>query len=294
MIINNINRGLEGIAFFLFLITMPSRIHAAENPHLDNISRALGASALPRIEQNDVKAGAAAAVGAGLPAEDVEIVVTRSLNRGTDAGTISRFLATSVSAKKEGLPVGPVLDRIEQGLSKGVPAVQIAEASERLTEKLRTARPLVDKLIRDGLRPGRNAERDEAMVSTARALEKSIPEETIKGIGAAAWGRRGSLQLFTRAVDTASYFTVRGMSAQTASNLVQNAVEKGYNEKHLDSMVRRLDTEMKKGTRAEDAAAKMDREDMRDARGLGREDMRQDMKTDRSRGAGSGMGGRGR
>ena len=294
MTMTNIKQRFGGIAFLLLLISIPSWMFAAENPHLDNISRALEASTLPRAEQAEVKAGAAAAIRAGVPAEDVEIVVSRSLGRGADAGTINRFLTTSVSVKKEGLPVGPVLDRIEQGLSKGVPTKRVADASERFAEKLGAARTLVETLIQGGMAPWRGTERDEAMVSGARALDKSIPEEAINGIGAAVRGRRGSWPLFTRAMDTASYFAARGMSVQTASHLVRNAVEKGYSEKDLDAMVRSLDAEIKKGTRVEDVAAKMAREDMRDARGIVREDIRQDMKTDHSRGAGSGVGGRGR
>jgi hypothetical protein len=84
------------------------------------------------------------------------------------------------------------------------------------------------------------------------------------------------------------------MSSKTASNLVQAAVEKRYSERDLDGMVKQVDAEMRKGAKADEAASKMERDTMQGERGMGHQDTRQDRTNDRGRGAGSGMGGRGR
>ncbi len=288
-------RRFAGIMLLLLFPVMPAWAFGAENRHADNISRALEASTLPGADQAAVQSKAAAAINAGVPAEDVEIIVSRGLNRGADAGAINRFLDISVSAKRSGLPIGPVLDRIEQGLSKGVPPERIAAASGRLAEKLQVAQPIVDTLIRDGMTPRRSTEREEAIESTARALEKSIPAEAIEGMGAAVRGKRGLLTLFTSAMDTATYFAGSGMSSKTASRLVQSAVEKGSSERDLNAMVRRMAEEMKRGTKAEDVAAKMEHENMNDERSMERQDMHEEMRTDHGGGGSgaSGMGGMG-
>jgi hypothetical protein len=283
-----------GTAFLLVLLAWPAGASSAESGSFDNIGRVLQASALLQAERAEVQTRAAAAISAGVPAEDVEIIISRSLNRGADAGAINRFLATSGSTKKEGLPVGPVLDRIEQGLSKGVAIERIAAAAERLAEKLVAARPLIEALIQGGMTPRRSAEQEGAIAATARAMEKALPVEAIEGIGAAVRGKGGSLSLFTSAVDTASYFVANGTLPQTASRLVRNAVEKGYSEHDLDGMVKHLDAEMRRGARAEDAASRMEREGLHGERRMERQDMLQDMNSDRGRGAGPGMGGRGR
>ncbi len=275
----------------LLLFAMPSWTIAAEKIYPDGFSKVLETSTLSRTEQAEVNAKAVNAVSAGVPPEDVEVILSRAINRKTDAGTINRFLDTSMSTKKEGLPLGPVVDRIEQGLSKGVPPERIAAASERLAAKLAEARPLVDSLIRDGMTPKRSAEREEAIKSSARALEKSIPAEELKGMGTAVRDKRGSLPLFTGAVDTATYFAGSGMPAATASRLVRNAVDKGYSTRDLDSMVKHVDAEVKRGTRAEEAAAKMDRENMQNEPGMDRRDMRSGMMNNRGAGTGPGMGG---
>lgn len=285
--------GLAGMVLLLSLLVPLSETFAAENRHLDNIHRVLEASTFTGTEQAAVNTRAAAAINIGVPGEDVEIIVLRAVGRGTDPGAINRFLDAGISAKKEGLPVRPVLDRIEQGLSKGVPSDRIAAASERLAEKLATAQPIVDSLIRDGVNPGRSNNREDAIESTARALEKSMNPQDVEAMGAAVRGQRGSLPLFTSAVDTATYFTGNGMTSKKASQLVRHAIEKGYSERDLDGMVKIMDDEMKQGASAADIEKKMERGNMQGERGMEHQDMRQEMKTDRGTGSGSGMGGHG-
>ena len=286
----------------LLLFNSPSLVLAAEDRHAVAIDRALRTSSLSRTEQAEVQARAASAIGAGVPAEDVEVIVSRATARGMDAGTINRFLDLGASAKKEGLPAGPVLDRIEQGLSKGVPAERIHAATERLEQKLAEARPVVDGFIKSGMRSRGIAERDAAITSAARALEKNMTRTDIESIGSAVQGKKGSLALFAGAVETAAYFTGSGMSPKSASHLVGNAVVKGYSSRDLDSLVKRMDSEMKRGAKADDIAAKMEREGMQGEREMERQEMQQEMKGGHGTGGGSsgmggmggGMGGRGR
>ncbi len=285
-------RSRTNIALLLLLLALPTWAFAAEERRGDAISGILQSSSLSQAEQVDLRSRAAAAVSGGVPAEDVEIIVSRAVQRGADAETINRFLSVSLSAKKDGLPIGSILDRVEQGLSKGVPPERIAAAVQQLTQKLEAARPVVDDLIRSGVKPGQRNGRDAAIEATARALEKSVPADDLKGIGAAVRDRKGSLLLYTNAANTVAYFAGSGMSAKTSSNLVRNAVERGYAERDLDGMVRQIDDTMRGGMRADDAAKKMEREGMQGGRGMGQE-------SGAGHGMGSssgkgGMGGRGR
>jgi hypothetical protein len=270
----------------LLLLVLPFRTSAAEDRGLDAVNGILQSSSLSKTEQADVRAKSAVAISGGVPAEDVEIIVSRAVQRGADAGTINRFLDTGLATKQQGLPVGPVLDRIEQGLSKGVPLERIAAASRQLAAKIAVAQPIVDDLIRGGVAPRKKTEREAAIEAAARALEKSIPAEDLRGIGAAVHDKKGPLQLFTSAANTAAYFAGSGMSVKTSSHLVRNAVEKGYTERDLDGMVRQMADKMMRGTRAEDAAMQMEREGMRGGRGM----EQQEMGGGRGMGSGSGRG----
>ncbi len=289
---------LQGVlvVFAACLISL-SGTAAAEQGYIDRIAKALEASRLTKAEQAEVRVQAETAVKAGIPSEDVELIATRAADRGADAETHIRLLHLVLSVKQDGLPAGPVLDRIEQGLSKGVSPERIAAASERLAEKMTTARPLVDGLVQKGMTAKGGGDREAAISGTARALEKGLPPETVSAIGALAHEKRGSLRYFTSVVDTAAYFAGSGMTAETAARLVRHAVEKGYGERDLDAMVRQLDGEMKHGTRAEDAAAGMDRETMQGGAGAGRQGVMSGQGSGSGagsgRGAGPGMGGAG-
>lgn len=265
---------LSGIlaAFAVCLISLSgSGTAAAEQGYIERIAKTLEGSALTKAEQAEVRVQAESAVKTGIPVDDVELIVMRAAERGADAETVSRLLHIPMSAKREGLPAGPVLDRIEQGLSKGVSPARIAAASERLAEKLAAARPVVDGLVQKGLSAKGSGDRETAISSAARALEKGVPADALHSLGAVVHEQRGSLRYFSSAVDTTAYFAGSGMTAGTAARLVRHAVEKGYAERDLDAMVRQLDSEMKRGTRAEDAAARMDRETMQGGQGAGRQ-----------------------
>jgi hypothetical protein len=280
-------RKIVGMMFVL-LLALPSGIFAAEDSRPNTMSDILKSSFLSKTEKTEVQGRAVAAIKAGVPAEDVEIIVSRSIRRSADAATINRFLDTGISLRQQGLPVAPVLDRIEQGLSKGVPPERIAVAAQQLASKITVAQPIVDDLIRGGVKPRQRNERETAIEATARALEKSIPAEDLKKIGASVRERKGQLPLFISAANTAAYFAGSGMSSMTSSHLVQNAVEKGYTERDLDGMVKQIADRMRRGTRAEDAAHQMEREGMQGGRG-----MEQDMGGRGGMGPGSSTGGMG-
>src|SRR5512143_147641 len=273
---------------FVILLALPSWTFAADDSRPDTISGILQSSSLSKTEKTEVQGKAVAAINAGVPAEDVEIIVSRSIRRGANAATINRFLDTGISMRKQRLPVTPVLDRIEQGLSKGVPPERIAVAAQQLASKITVAQPIVDDLIRSGVKPRQRSEREAAIEAAARALEKSIPAEDLKKIGASVRERKESLPLFISAANTAAYFAGSGMSSMTSSHLVQNAVEKGYTERDLDGMVKQITNQMRRGTRAEEAAHQMEREGMQGGRG-----MEQDMGGRGGMGPGSSTGGMG-
>lgn len=284
-ITRHVMRKSAGMAL-LILLALPLSTFAAEEKGHDAMNDILQSSSLSKTEQADIHERAAVAINSGIPADDVEIIVSRAVKRGADAGTINGFIDTVLSAKKAGLPTGPVLDRIEQGLSKGVPPGRIDAASRQLAEKLAVAQPLVDELIRNGVKPRGKAERVDAIEATARALEKSLSVDDLKSMGASVQSRKGSMPLFTSAVNTSAYFAGSGMSAKTATRIVRDAVGSGYSERDLDGMVRRTAEEMRRGTSAEDAGLGMERGNMDGGRGM----EQQDMGGGRGMGSGSGSG----
>jgi hypothetical protein len=216
------------------------------------IREAVERSPLPGQAKAELLDAAGRALRAGIPADDVEIIISRGRERGVGAGATRELIDTAVKAREKGLPIRPVLNRIEQGLSKGVPPDKIAAASRNLSEKLEAAQPIVNELIGSGVPSGADREREYAVETVARALERSIPADTIKRTGKQVRERRGSVVLFDKAVHTLTSLTENGMPVESASRLVRSAVERGLTEKDLGKMERDVVEGLEKGKRMDD------------------------------------------
>lgn len=215
-------------------------------------------SSLTKAAKLDVISKADRAVQAGIPAEDVAIIVTRGLGQGVAGADVAGFLAIAVQVKERNLPVRLILDRMEQGLSKGVPAERISGVVQRLVGNLAAARPIVGNVVQSGVKPARSESSDEAIETVARAMEKSIPEDAVMRTGEKVKERKGSIALFDRAVDAMTTFVGSGMSSSQASRLVHAAVDRGYSERDLAAMERYMVDELRKNRPMNDVVSSME------------------------------------
>ncbi len=215
-------------------------------------------SSLTKAAKLDVISKADRAVQAGIPAEDVAIIVTRGLGQGMAGADVAGFLETAARVKERNLPVRLVLDRMEQGLSKGVPAERISGVVQRLADKLASARPVVNTLVQSGVKPARGGgSSDETIETVARAMEKSIPEDAVMRTGEKVKEQKGSIALFDRAVDAMTTFVGSGMSPSQASRLVHAAVDRGYSERDLAAMERYMVDELRRNRPMNDVVSSM-------------------------------------
>ena len=254
---------------------------------LDEARLAVEKSSLTKDTKREILTKADRAVKAGVPSEDAVIIIDRGLKHGADGKSIAGFLETAATVKERDLPMRPVLNRIEQGLSKGVPAERILSAARGLAEKLATARPIVNDLVRSGVQPVPGGGHDDAIETVARALEKSIPGNAIMRTGEKVKEQKGSISLFAKAVDTMATLAASGMATDRASRLVQAALDKGYSERDLEKMEKTLFDDLKKGRSMDEVAEgmenRMNRNDLHEGRGR--------IGGDQMRGPGAGMGG---
>ncbi len=255
------------------ILTAVPRVRAEEggSKHFEDARVAVEKSQLSKEAKAGILAKADRAVAAGIPAEDVSVIITRGLNQGVESRHIEGFLQTATRAKEQNLPVRLVLDRTEQGLAKGVPAEKIAEVTQRLSEHLAAARPIVNKFESGGVRATHAKGSDDAVETVARALEKSIPQDAVVKTGEKVKDRKGSIGLFNRAVDTMATFAGSGMTAEQAAKMVHTAVDKGYSERDLEAMERYMVDGLRKNRPMSDVISgmnsRMERGDMtRDTR----------------------------
>ena len=242
------------------LLLMHSGPAAAEpgQKALDEVKLSVERSALTREARESLLKKADDAVNAGIPADDVAIIITRGLGRGVDGKVIEGLVDTVLNVKAGNLPVRPVLDRIEQGLSKGVPPERIFTVTKRLTEKLAGADGIVTSLIKSGLKAGKSTEREGAVQTVARALERSVSENVITQTGIKAKKGNHSLSLFDKAVDTLTTLAENGMPTDQASRLVNKAMDKGYSEKDMRNMEREILNDLRAGRPMDEVLKSMD------------------------------------
>ncbi len=264
------------LSFFIVSAGLAAAAYAQETLP-EKIKAAVERSPLPSQGKAEISDAAGRALNAGIPADDVEIIISRGRDRGIGAGTTRELIDTAVKARAMDLPVRPVLDRIEQGLSKGVPPEKIAAASRNLSEKLSEARPIVSELIRSGVRSGAEKDREYAVETVARALERSIPANTIARTGRQVKDRQGSVVLFDKAVHTLTSLTENGMPVESASRLVRSAVERGFTEKDLTKMERDVVEGLGKGRKVDDVVKSTESEISHEPKG-------EDRGSDRGRG----------
>ena len=270
------------------LIVLWASVGAAETELPAAVRDAIGQQTRYTAEERQGVARAAErAVRAGVPADDVAVVISRSGARSADSAMTERLLGTATAVQEQGLPAQPVLNRVQQGLAKGVPVDQVAAAAERLAGRLRDAKPLVNSTIESGVAAGSARDREYALETVARALERDIPKAAISGTGAKVRDQKGSVVLFDKAVGTMTGLVEGGMKPDAAARIVQDAVKRGSSEKDLSKLERDVSEGLKKDSKTRDSGKKDRKDDRRDDRGKsGRDDSRDS-------GSGSGHGSRG-
>lgn len=264
---------------------------AAAEVMTDQIRSSIESSQYSSADKAELLDAADRALRTGIPGDDVEIIITRGRERRVDAMTAKKLLDTAVKVREQGLPMRPVLNRIEQGLSKGVPPERISAASERLAEKMAEAEPIVSGLVRSGVKSESGRDREYAIETVARALEKAVSKDAITSAGERVKERRGSVALFDKAVHTMTNLMDSGMSSKSASRIVHEAVKKGFSEKDLTKMEREVAEGLEKGKRPDDAAKSVESEirgegkkgeGSRDDRDGRRDEIRDEIRDDRS------------
>jgi hypothetical protein len=262
-------------------LTVFTAAHAtADDGPRTTAAQALERSSLSAKEREDLAVRARTAVRAGIPE--------------VDAGTLGSFLDTAARTKQQGLPARPVLDRIEQGLSKGVPPERIDAAAGRLADGLAKAKPLVDGLLQNGLGVGAGGAKDAALESVARAGEQGLSAGTMQGLGEKVRSRGQSLEQFERAVRTLSFLSGSGMQADAAERVVSACIDRDLSERDYARLERKVSDMVRQGRSMDDIVRAADREVSKErGSGEGRDSGTHDRGSGGNRDAG-GRGGRGR
>ncbi len=193
---------------------------AAEAGYAFEVRTALVAKAREALEQ-------------GIAPEDVAALVKKGADQKIGGQSVALFLSIAAETKRQGLPEGPVLNRIHQGIAKGVPSDKVLIAAGQVKEHLAAAAEVVDKARSQGLRSGSAKERDRAIGAAAVALEAGFPADDIAKIGGLAAEKKRALPQFARAVESMANLNEAGMPREMAVQTARQFVILDFSEKGM-------------------------------------------------------------
>jgi hypothetical protein len=258
-------QNISGIAakvlFSLFAVAFFSGMTFAETAvrDLEDVRLSIEKSAMPVERKAPLFRKVSNAVSSGIPSPDAAVIVKRGIARGFEARTLEETVDIVIGAREKGLPVRPLLDRLQQGLSKGVPPEKLTAATRRLSEKLGAGDTLISGLSGRGIKVASEGERAAAVYTVARSLEHSIPEEAITSLGLKAVKQGAPLSSFDTALNSMTAFVEMGMPVEQASGLIGKAIDRGYSEKEMVVMEREVSAGLREGRRMEEIMKDMEK-----------------------------------
>jgi uncharacterized protein (DUF2267 family) len=224
------------------------------------LSRALETAEFSSEANALVRDKALEAVRRGVAEGEVAELVRRGVGRGLEAGELARLLEVVAEAKRDDLPVGPVLDKVKEGLAKRVPPERIVSAASRISRDLATARDLIRQAEREGVRVEKARKREKAIEAVADALGRGVPPSEVAKLSrhVATYARReGAMSLLDEGVEVTADLVSMGLSPEDATETVAAAISQGLDQHDIERLRKGLARELKHGASPEEGARRL-------------------------------------
>jgi len=240
---------------------------AQESAKPGEISRILEAANLSPEGKALLRTKGAEVVRAGVAEGEVAGLIQRGVGRGVQPAELARLLDVVAQAKRQDLPVGPVLDKVKEGLAKRIPPARIAGVASRLSGELATSRDLVRRAEREGVRVEAAGERERATEAVADALGKGVSVKEMEDLSRQVARSREAATMSRLEVgaQATSDLVSMGLSPREASETVGAALSRGLSRRDIERLRERLGQELKRGESPEEGAKRL-RDEIRSER----------------------------
>src|SRR2546428_4121205 len=256
--------GIAALFLMAFGVPFVSQAIAQEAARPAELPRAVEPASLSPGGKALLRARGIGGGRAGVAESEVAGLIQRGVPRGSEPAELVSLLEVVARAKRQDLPVGPVLDKVKEGLAKRVPAVRIAGVASRLSGELAMSRDLVRRAERDGIRVEAAGERQRATETVADALGKGVPPEEMENLSrqVARSGARATMSRLEVGAQVTADLVSMGLSPREASETVGAALVRGLSRRDIEGLRERLGQAMKRGESAEAGGTQL-REDIR-------------------------------
>jgi hypothetical protein len=156
-----------------------------------------------------------------------------------DAPTRKALSALVDSARAQGVPVEPLMEKVYQGLAMGADGPRIVVAVRKLTVEIANAQRVL----------GTVATTDE-LKAAASAVHAGVPAVELGKMKKQSGLRRSLTLPFTVLADIVS----RGVPVQTAANAIRSLVGAGARDRDISEFQRNVQVDIEKGAQPQAAA----------------------------------------
>ncbi|HAK59418.1 MAG TPA: hypothetical protein DCO77_03405 [Nitrospiraceae bacterium] len=166
----------------------------------------------------------------GMSPDDVAAMVRKGIAGPTDARTLGRYLALCIEAEQQGLPVQPVLNKILQGMAKGVPSERIITVAVKVKRTMEAAAGIVESAEQRGLQGSTSKERKKAIETISFALETGLPAGELSALSHKAIDKDLPFARFTRVVESMANLKAAGMPGDLVVRTARQFIILRYSE----------------------------------------------------------------
>ena len=213
---------------------------AAEAPLRERIQeRIRSARDLGDGERTEMQTNLEACIRAGVSDPGLETVFPRTGKaRQISTPTMLRLQARVRAMAQEGLPVEPVLAKVQEALMKGVADPGLGQVSERVETNVRAAKRIVTQARADGIRPPADAPRERQMIrELAQQMWRGTSAQDVDALRSRARERLRTRACTTEdlvaTVETATRLREEGVDARRAMRVAGEALQQGYGAEEM-------------------------------------------------------------
>ncbi|MFQ5655908.1 MAG: hypothetical protein ACE5G5_00020 [Candidatus Methylomirabilales bacterium] len=201
------------------------------------------------------------AIRVGVPKSDAASIVQRGLNRGLSPSAIAELMDLASEGGREHLPLRPLLNKINEGLAKGVPPPRIESVGQNILDDLKASKEIVRHAEKLGFRPVRKGDQDRTIEALAEAKWRGVPLEALRDLPTefrkGRSGKDASLSRVESAAETLVTLMDSGLSAPSATETVRIGLSRGLSREEFRRLERAIRHGRKGRGSAEDAAKRV-------------------------------------
>lgn len=223
----------KSIAFSITILLVTSITAFAAPPSGkagDAIEQMMRQSAYTTQHRAMLMARVREALESGMSPDDVAALMRKGIAGPTDARTLERYLALCIEAEQQGLPAQPVLNKILQGMAKGVPSERIITVAAKVKRTMEAAAGIVESAEQRGLQGSTSGKRKKAIETVSFALETGLPAGELTALSQKAVDKELSLARFTRVVESMVNLKAAGMPTDLVVRTARQFIILRYSE----------------------------------------------------------------